>query len=160
MEHKLATYICVLANLWEIINIRRKLYLCSNYTYLVLAIALKWRDFSPPHIVQVQIQSSIIIVGMVATPKDCSCPSSIPGSIERVNVATPPGCSCHSSIPGSPVTRLFLPPVSAVCKSGGRRSGVSYHVIHGTHDVTSSRHEDIFAFISPAAEKLEKQDKL
>jgi len=48
----------------------------------------------------------------------------------------------------------------AVCKSGGRRPGVSYHVIHGTHDVTSSRHEDIFAFISPAAEKLEKQDKL
>ena len=39
------------------------------------------------------------------------------------------------------------------------RPGESYHVIRGTHDVTGSRHEDIFTFISPATEKLEKQDK-
>ena len=32
----------------------------------------------------------------------------------------------------------------AVCKSGGRRPGVSYHMIHGTHDVTSSTHEDLY----------------
>ena len=42
---------------------------------------------------------------------------------------------------------------------GGRRPGESYHVIRGTNDVTGSRHEDIFTFISPATEKLEKQDK-
>ena len=32
-------------------------------------------------------------------------------------------------------------------------------MIHGTHDVTDSRPEDIFTFISPVTEKLEKQDK-
>ena len=32
-------------------------------------------------------------------------------------------------------------------------------MIRGTADVTGSRHEDIFTFISPAVEKLEKQDK-
>ena len=32
-------------------------------------------------------------------------------------------------------------------------------MIHGTYDVTSSRHEDIFTFISQAIEKLEKLDK-
>ena len=32
-------------------------------------------------------------------------------------------------------------------------------MICGTHDVTDSRHEDIFTFISPATEKLEQQDK-
>ena len=31
--------------------------------------------------------------------------------------------------------------------------------IHGTADVTGSRHKDIFTFISPAVKKLEKQDK-
>ena len=40
-----------------------------------------------------------------------------------------------------------------------RRPGESYHVIRGTHDVTGSRHEDIFTFISPATEKLKKHDK-
>ena len=43
--------------------------------------------------------------------------------------------------------------------NGGRRPGESYHVIRGTADVTGSRHEDIITFISPAVEKLEKQDK-
>ena len=37
--------------------------------------------------------------------------------------------------------------------------GLLPHVIRGTHDVTGSRHEDILTFISPATEKLEKQDK-
>ena len=46
----------------------------------------------------------------------------------------------------------------AVCKNGGRKPGESYHVIRGTHDVTGSRHEDIFTFISQATEKLKKQD--
>ena len=32
-------------------------------------------------------------------------------------------------------------------------------MIRGTHDVTGSRFEDIFTFISPVTEKLEKQDK-
>ena len=32
-------------------------------------------------------------------------------------------------------------------------------MIRGTADVTGSRHEEIFTFISPAVEKLEKQDK-
>ena len=32
-------------------------------------------------------------------------------------------------------------------------------MIRGTADVTGSRLEDIFTFISPAVEKLEKQDK-
>ena len=32
-------------------------------------------------------------------------------------------------------------------------------MIRGTADVTGSRHKDIFTFISPAVEKLEKQDK-
>ena len=32
-------------------------------------------------------------------------------------------------------------------------------MIHGTHDITGSRHKDIFTFISPATEKLEKLDK-
>ena len=32
-------------------------------------------------------------------------------------------------------------------------------MVHGTHDVRCSRHEDIFPFISPATEKLENQDK-
>ena len=32
-------------------------------------------------------------------------------------------------------------------------------MIRSTADVTGSRHEDIFTFISPAIEKLEKQDK-
>ena len=44
-------------------------------------------------------------------------------------------------------------------QNGGRRPGESYHVIRGTADVTGSRHKDIFTFISPAVEKLEKQDK-
>ena len=44
-------------------------------------------------------------------------------------------------------------------KNGGRSLGESYNVIYGTHDVTGSRHEDIFTFLSPATEKLEKQDK-
>ena len=39
----------------------------------------------------------------------------------------------------------------------GLTYGVSYHVIHDTHDVTDSRHKKIFTFISP--EKLKKQDK-
>ena len=47
----------------------------------------------------------------------------------------------------------------AVCKNGRRRPGESYHVIRGKHDVTGSRREEIFTFISPATEKLEKQDK-
>ena len=38
----------------------------------------------------------------------------------------------------------------AVCKNGVRRPGEPYHAIHGTSDVTGSRHEDIFTFISPA----------
>ena len=29
----------------------------------------------------------------------------------------------------------------------------------GTHEVAGSRHEDLFTFISPATEKLKKQDK-
>ena len=33
-------------------------------------------------------------------------------------------------------------------------------MICGTADVTGSRHEDIFTFISPAVEELEKQDKI
>jgi len=37
-----------------------------------------------------------------------------------------------------------------------RRPGEFYHVIHGTADVTDSRHGSIF--ISQATEKLEKQD--
>ena len=37
--------------------------------------------------------------------------------------------------------------------------GESYHVIPATGDVTDSRHGDIFTFISPATEKLKKQDK-
>ena len=40
-----------------------------------------------------------------------------------------------------------------------RRPGESYHVIPATGDVTDSRHGDIFTFISPATEKLKKQDK-
>ena len=32
-------------------------------------------------------------------------------------------------------------------------------MICGTHDVTGSRHEDMFTYVSPVAEKLEKQDK-
>ena len=40
--------------------------------------------------------------------------------------------------------------ILAVYKNGGRRHGVSYHVIRDTHDVTDSRHEDLFTFISPA----------
>ena len=32
-------------------------------------------------------------------------------------------------------------------------------MICGTHDVTGSRHEDMFTCVSPVAEKLEKQDK-
>ena len=32
-----------------------------------------------------------------------------------------------------------------------------HHVIRGTSDVTDFRHGDIFTFISPATEKLEKQ---
>ena len=32
-------------------------------------------------------------------------------------------------------------------------------MIRGTDNITGSRHEDIFTFISPAIEKLEKQDK-
>ena len=39
------------------------------------------------------------------------------------------------------------------------RPGESYHVIRATGDVTDSRHGDIFIFISPATEKLKKQDK-
>ena len=41
----------------------------------------------------------------------------------------------------------------------GLTYGVSYHMIRSTHDVTDSRHKDIFTFISPATEKLKKQDK-
>ena len=41
----------------------------------------------------------------------------------------------------------------------GRRPGESYHMIHGTYDITDSRHEGIFTFIPPVTEKLEKQDK-
>ena len=44
-------------------------------------------------------------------------------------------------------------------QNGARRFGESYHLIHGTHDVTGSRHEDIFTFISSSTEKLEKQDQ-
>ena len=36
--------------------------------------------------------------------------------------------------------------------------GESYHVIRGTADITDSRHGGIFTFISPATEKLKKQD--
>ena len=34
--------------------------------------------------------------------------------------------------------------------------GVSYHVIHGTDDITSARHEDMFTFISLATEKFQE----
>lgn len=34
--------------------------------------------------------------------------------------------------------------VAAVCKNRERWPGLSYHVIRGTHDVTGSRHIDIF----------------
>ena len=59
-----------------------------------------------------------------------------------------------ASFPGLPRLQFLI-----ACSMGGRRPGESYHVIRGTHDVTGSRHEDIFTFISPATEKLEKQDK-
>ena len=59
------------------------------------------------------------------------------------------------------VPRLSLPPVFdclQCAQNGGRRPGEFYHVIPSTHDVTGSRRENIFTFISPATEKLEKQD--
>ena len=61
---------------------------------------------------------------------------------------------------GSHVPRPSLAPVfdRQLCKNG-RRPDESYHVIRGTHDLTGSRHEDIFTFTSPATEKLGKQDK-
>ena len=44
-------------------------------------------------------------------------------------------------------------------KNGGRRPGECYHVSRGTADITGFRHEDMFTFISPAVEKLERQNK-
>ena len=61
-----------------------------------------------------------------------------------------------ASFPGLPRLQFLI---ACSIQNGGRRPGESYHVIRGTHDVTGSRHEDIFTFISPATEKLEKQDK-
>ena len=55
-------------------------------------------------------------------------------------------------------------PASSFCRrnhiSNWRRPGVSYHMIYSTHDITGSRHQDIIYphFISPATEKLEKED--
>ena len=64
-----------------------------------------------------------------------------------------------ASFPGLPHLQ-FLIARSMQKKNGGRRPGESYRVIRGTHDVTGSRHGDIYTFISPATEKLENQDKI
>lgn len=49
------------------------------------------------------------------------------------------------SIPRPSLPLLVALLVAAVCKKNrGRRPGVSYHVIRSTHDVTGSRHIDIF----------------
>ena len=63
----------------------------------------------------------------------------------------------QASFTGLPRLQFLI--ARAVCKNRGRRPGESYHVICRTHAVTDSRHKDIFTFISPATEKLEKQDK-
>ena len=47
-----------------------------------------------------------------------------------------------------------LPPVFDNLQKGSEKAWGSYHVIQGTDDITGSRHEDIFIFISLAAEKF------
>ena len=60
----------------------------------------------------------------------------------------------HSSLASFPGLQRLRFWSLAVCKNGARRPGESYHVIRSTGDVTETRHEDIFTFISPATENL------
>ena len=56
------------------------------------------------------------------------------------------------------VYKVLTNRIRALIRAAGYIPGESYHVIRGTADVTESRHGGIFKFISPATEKLEKQD--
>ena len=47
----------------------------------------------------------------------------------------------------------------AVCKNGERRPGEFHHVIHGTADITDSRYNSLFTFVSTVTEKLENRNK-
>ena len=57
------------------------------------------------------------------------------------------------------VYKVLTNRIRALIIAAGYFPGESYHVIRATGDVTDSRHGDIFTFISPATEKLKKQDK-
>jgi len=44
-------------------------------------------------------------------------------------------------------------------ENGGRRPGEFHHVIHGIADVTDSKRNSLFTFVSTVTEKLENRNK-
>jgi len=64
-------------------------------------------------------------------------------------------CACAKILNGSRSSNLK----TSVCKNGERRPGESYHMICGTADVTDSRCNSLFTFLSTATEKLKNQNK-